>query len=445
MAPRMSRWFFLLACGCGLIAARGATAPLAPPPDPVVSTPVASTLVPLEKKTPAAVPPSPAVTAGNPVATVPPANSIPFHHNESDLPDSIGAVTVRPVPEPDEAVPAFLQQADYLIGHHDRVAAADYLEKVALNSAVSARDRARVILELADCLQAAQRIGAELCWLKVWMQLYPDRSEVGAVAYRMGALYTQMGLTELARDSYYLALSSAINHGQVQDAGDLAQYTLLTTGTLWALAQNEYGAGNWQRAAELFDRYRHEAPSADARSLTRAEFLQADCYYQLHQADLARTAYEAALKEHPFHSLAPSARLRLYHLAIVAGHPGEAQQELEALVWTVRTAWPRDEARWQKETAELLLALNRKDGMVLPPLLAKSVRLAAQDKTWQADLGHYDKLANLEATIPQAGTPPCDASSPTMVKGRGLGEQDDLAVMQRSIDALAPPTISDHP
>jgi tetratricopeptide (TPR) repeat protein len=241
-----------------------------------------------------------------------------------------------------------------------------------------------------------------------------------------------------------MALSNAINHGQVQDAGDLAQYTKLTTGTLWALAQNEYGSGNWQRAAELFDRYQHEAPSADAASLTRAEFLQADCYYQMHQVAQAEAAYEAALKEHPFHPLAPGARLRLYHLDIVAGHPEQAQQELEAMVWTVRTAWPQDEVYWQRKTAELLLALNRTDSTMLPPLIAKSAQLAAQDKAWQADLGHYDRLANLEATIPQAALAPADASAPR-AKARGLGEQDDLAAMQQSIDALAPPKISDHP
>ena len=338
-----------------------------------------------------------------------------------------------------------MQQANYLIGHGDSVMAADYLEKVALNPAVSARDRARVILQLADCLQAAHRPGGELCWLKVWMQLYPDRTEVGAVAYRMGTLYTDLGLTDLARDAFYLALSNAVNHGQVQDPGDLDQYTKLTTGTLWALAQNEYRSGDWSRAAELFDRYRHEASSPTPDSLARADYLQADCYYQLRQAVQATAAYEAALKSYPFHPLAPSARLRLYHLDLIAGHPEQAQAELEALVWTVRTVWPQDEAKWQKATAELLLALNRKNNAVLPPLLARSVRLAAQDKAWQADLGHYDRLANLEATIPQADSDSRDASASLATDRRGLREQYDLAAMQQSIDALAPPKISDHP
>lgn len=439
----MCRRLFLVACGCGALTARGTTPPLAPPPDPVVAPSAASLAVP--KPARLSVPDSSPPSAPTSSKAAPAADKSPSHQSDSDIPDSLGAITERPEPESNEDTPAFVQQTEYLLTHHDSVSAADYLEKVVQSPGLSDRDRARAILQLADALQGARKPGPELCWLKVWMQLYPTRAEVGAVAYRMGALYTQMGLTELARDSFYLALSNAINHGEVQDAGDLAQYTKLTTGTLWALAQNEYGSGNWQRAAELFDRFRHEAPSADAASLTRAEFLQADCYYQLHQTAQAAEAYEAALKEHPFHPLAPGARLRLYHLDIVAGRPDQAQQELEALVWTVRTAWPKDEAYWQRKTAELLLALNRTDATMLPPLIAKSSQLDAQDKAWQADLSHYDRLANLEATIPQAAPAPVPASAPPAAKARGLGEQDDLAAMQQSINALAPPKISDHP
>jgi len=108
----------------------------------------------------------------------------------------------------------------------------------------------------------------------------------------------------------------------------------------------------------------------------------------------------------------------------------------------VRTVWPQDEALWQRRTAELLLALNRQDGSVLPPLLEKSAQLAGQDKAWQAELGHYDRLASLEATIPQSGKAPTDAPSSPAAKRKGLREQDDLAAMQQSIEALTPAKIS---
>jgi TolA-binding protein len=307
---------------------------------------------------------------------------------------------------------------------------------VVVNPDLSVRDRSEAILVLSDGLAAQQQLGDALCWLKIWMQLYPSRPENGAVAYRMGTLYTQMGLSELARDSFYLALSDAVNHGQVQGATDLEQYTRLTVGTLWALAMNEYRAGAWARAAELFDRYRNEAQSPPAGSLAHAQYLEADCYYQLHDRDKAASAYAQALKEHPFYPLAPEAHLRLYHLDMMAKKPDQAQAELQALVWTVRTVWPKDEAYWQQRTAELLLALNHDNVETLPPLVKKSAALGGQDKAWQADLGHYDKLASLIATIPDH-TP---ATSPR--QKAGLSEQADLTAMSQSIEALAPPKIS---
>ena len=447
----MSRWVFLLVCAGGLLAAVADPTPsLSPPADPVVPPAASSKNTNSSRVETKDAPASASVpvadqAAPSPVAHTTASSSAPSSYRPSEyLPDSIGAITVRPVPEPDEDMPPFLQQTDYYLHHHDSVSAADYLEKVAESPNLSPRDRARAILELADCLHAVHRPADELTWLKLWIQLYPDRPEVGAVAYRMGTLYTQLGLSGLARDSFYFALSNAVNHGQVQDAADLAQYSRLTTGTLWALAQNEYQSGDWARAAELFDRYAHEAQGADTNSLARAAYLRADCFYQLRQGGQATSAYQQALKDHPFHPLAPSARLRLYHLDVLAGHPEQAQAELEALVWTVRTVWPKDEALWQQRTAELLLELNRRDGTVLPPLLKKSSTLAAQDKAWQADLGHYDRLASLEATIPQATLASAKLTSPS-AKAAGLREQDDLAAMQQAIDGLAPVTVVQEP
>ncbi len=340
-----------------------------------------------------------------------------------------------------------MKHVEDLRAHHDSQMAATYLQKVVVNPDLSARDRSQAIMELADCLGETGQTADELCWLKIWMQLYPARPEVGAVAYRMGALYTQMGLSDLARDQFYLALSSAVNHGQVQGAAELDQYTRLTCGTLWALALNEYQAGDWARAAELFDRYRHEAQSPAPGSLARAQYLQADCFYQLRQNAQAATAYQAALKDNPFHPLAPEARLRLYHLDMLAKQPVQAQGELEALVWTVRTVWPKDEAYWQQRTAELLLALNRQNATVLPPLVAKSAQLRTQDKAWQAELGHYDRLAKLEATIFQSNTSTAQPSPAPSGTTTGLSEQDDLRAMRQSIDALTAPSIAgfNHP
>jgi tetratricopeptide (TPR) repeat protein len=372
--------------------------------------------------------------AAGPVQADAPPLLAPTPHKEYDIPDSEGAITVRPIPEDDEPTPAFLLHAEYLRKHHDEAGAVGYLQRTITHTELTPRDRARGIIELADCLDAGQREAESLCWLKIWMQMYPARPEVGAVAFRLGTLYTKMGLPSLARDAYYQALSSAINQGQVQNTDDLKHYTRLTVATLWALAANEYQGGQWKRAAELFDRYVREASTAPAISLENAAFLQADCRYQLRQNDEAMAAYRQALEKHPFNPLAPEARLRLYHLDILNNHPEQAQQELEALIWTVRTVCPQQEAHWQQRAAETLLALHHHDRAAFAPLLEKSSLILPEGKAWQKELAHYDRLVNFQNVIPMA-----DASTPSSQKpGAVSPEQNELLAMERSIGELNP-------
>jgi outer membrane protein assembly factor BamD (BamD/ComL family) len=403
----MCRWLIILASGLASLTSASqapgeAVAPsLAPPPDP-----------PLQ-----------------------PAGPI---RDDGAIHDSIGFVTVRPVPDAPEETPPFFRRVDYLRQHHDPILAAAYLRQIVSNARISSASRARAILELADCLACAHEEGESLCWLKIWMELYPARPEIGAVAYRIGAMYTQMGLPDLARDAYYLALAHTINEGQVQNADDLKRYTELTVGTLWGLATNEYQSGQWARAAELFARYRQECPTASSISLEKAAFLQADCAYQLKQADKAASLYEAALQQHPFNPLAPEARLRLYHLYVLKNAPELAREDLQALAWTVRTVWPQDETYWQKQTAELLLALNQKNASVLPPLVQGSSRLPPEGKSWQEALNHYDALVSCEAPTANASVDSPVAAKDKADAGRGLPEEADLLAMDRSLNQLLP-------
>jgi tetratricopeptide (TPR) repeat protein len=362
----------------------------------------------------------------------------PTPHKEYDIPDSEGAITVRPVPEEEESTPGFLLHVEAMRKNNDAAGAVSYLQYIVTNTDITPRDRARGILELADCLHAGGREAESLCWLKIWMQMYPGRPEMGAVAFRIGTLYTNMGLPNLARDAYYQALSSAINQGQVQNTDDLKHYSRLTTATLWALAANEYQGGQWKRAAELFDRYLREATTAPAISVENAAFLQADCWYQLRQGDRALAAYEQALQQHPFNPLAPEARLRLYHLDMMKNQPEKAQGELQALIWTVRTVCPKEEAHWQQRAAETLLSLHHNDRDALAPLLQKCTQLPSQGKAWQKELAHYDRLVNFQTMI----QPTMANTSPTPKAGMASPEQAELLAMQQSIDGLDSSRIS---
>jgi tetratricopeptide (TPR) repeat protein len=353
--------------------------------------------------------------------------------------DSIGLVSIRPIPDVMEEEPFYFQRVDYLRKHNDNIMAIAYLRQVVMNGDILPQNRARAILELADCLASQHQEAESFCWLKIWIELYPTRPEIGAVAYRIGALYAQMGLPDLARDAYYLALAHSVNEGQVQNAEDLKRYTRLTVGTLWALATNEYQSGQWARAVELFDRYRQEAPSASALSLEKAAFLQADCYYQLKQVDNATSLYEETLQQHPFNPLAPEARLRLYHLYVLKNAPEQAREELQSLAWTVRTVWPQDETYWQKQTAELLLTLNQKNTSILPPLFQQSAQLPPEGKTWQETLDHYDTLVSYQAVTTQATMASPVISSTKADVRHGLPEEDDLLAINRCLNQVLPP------
>jgi tetratricopeptide (TPR) repeat protein len=353
--------------------------------------------------------------------------------------DSAGIVSVPAQPDVAETTLLCFQHVDYLRKHNDPVLATDYLREIVTSGAILPQDRARAILELTDSLSAQHNEAESLCWLKIWMESYPSRPEYGAVAYRVGTLYREMGLSSMARDAYYLALAHTVNQGQVQSAEDLKRYTRLTEATLWELAANEYQSGQWARSAELFARYRQEATSASPKSLEKAAFLQADCYYQLQQTDKAVTLYEATLKDHPFNPLAPQARLRLYHLYVIKKDLESAKEDLEALAWSVRTVWPKEETYWQKQTAELLMALNKKDAAVLPPLLQKSSLLSPEGKTWQEALSHYDALVSYQAAESHTAMDTPVNLSKKVGEPHTVAEESELMDVNNTLNQLLPP------
>ena len=423
----MRPWLILVA---GVLAAvplpaedKPAAPPLAPPPEATA----------LSASAPSVKPDSPSAMDSTDASS----EKIP---SDGGIPDSSQEGLVKPTADVKEDTLPCFAHVEELRRHHDPVQAIDYLKHLVTNSTLLPQDRSRAMIELADILQSQGEDAEALCWLKIWTELFPGRREFAAVAYRIAEFYSKMGMPDLARDAYYLALAHAVNQGQMIGTDDLMNYNKLTTATLWGLAANEYQAGNWARAAELFDRYRREATAASPFSLEKSAFLQADCYYQLKQADDAIKLYDDTLTKHPFNPLAPQARLRLYHLYVMKNQPVKAQAELEALVWTVRTVWPQDEAYWKKQTAEFLLATNQKNSDVLPPLVKQSALLAPEGKTWQDTIKHYDALVSYQVVK----TCPIAESHARSFSEAGdknsLEEENDLLVMNNRLNQVLPPS-----
>ena len=113
------------------------------------------------------------------VQAAPPASLSPHSPpDEGYLPDSEGAFTLHPAPESQKPSPS-LRQAEYLRQHHDTLMATAYLESIVERTDLTPGNRAQVVLELADCLNLEKRKADSLSWLKIWLQLYPGRPEVG--------------------------------------------------------------------------------------------------------------------------------------------------------------------------------------------------------------------------------------------------------------------------
>lgn len=382
-----------------------------------------------EEAAPAAIDPSstqPAPTDLSTIRALLPSTKNSSAHAESNVPAA--------------SLPLCLQRASYLRGHNDPILAITYLRQIVTNSDLLPPQRAVAILMLADYLGEQHQEAEALSWLKIWQGLYPGRPEAGAVAYRIGTYYSNMGLPDLARDSFYMALSSTLNQGSVENPEDLKQYQRLTDATLWALSQNEYNGGKWARAAELFARFKNEATTASPLALEQASFLEADCAYQLKQLDTAQHLYEETLQKYPFNPLAPEARLHLYHIYVLQKLPERAKEELQALAWSVRTVWPKDEVYWQKRTANLLLTLNKENATILPPLLQKASQLSPESKTWQNELNHYNRLAFFKKLSSSSQSTVLSADSKEDV----FSEEKNLQAMTRSLDQVLPslsPTI----
>jgi hypothetical protein len=111
----------------------------------------------------------------------------------------------------------------------------------------------------------------------------------------------------------------------------------------------------------------------------------------------------------------------------------------------VRTVWPKDEAYWQAQTAQLLLAINQKNADVLPPLVKESACLPPQGKSWQQTINHYDALVSyqLEKT---GGVARCQDNSFSKAGDKNsLEEQHDLVVMNSLLNHVLPTASRGNP
>ena len=142
----------------------------------------------------------------------PPLNAESDFAHPDNPPDASGALTIYNQPDSDKLTP-FLRQAEYLRTHRDTVMLISYLQQSLFDPDISDLDRSRGMIELADAPSRGAPPGRCDGLAETLAATAPGPSgEAGAVAYRLGSLYTQMGLPSLARDTL---LPGAGQHGEL--------------------------------------------------------------------------------------------------------------------------------------------------------------------------------------------------------------------------------------
>ena len=251
------------------------------------------------------------------------------------------------VTDPVEAAAEFARRKDHVMA----ITLLDNLiQRRDLTKDVKARAlflRAMISLEIGKPSEAIVRLSA-------WLEQFPDRPEASNAYLILGQCFRDMQATYRAREAFYRTLTSAVAKAAKSDKIDLSTPQLLRKAATWEIAETEYQSANWERADELFQRFREQNPESTELSNT-ALYRQADCSYQLGDMLKSTEKYQTALAVSPFHPFAPEAQLRLMTLFGLAENPKKQSQALESFIWLVKNLHQDQTSYWQQRCAVLLL------------------------------------------------------------------------------------------
>ncbi len=358
------RWLLSVVLG-------GTTALMAAEPaaTPVLPTPTTSTTA--------------APTAATPTAATP----------ATEATESVPEVVVVPtkITDPVEAAAEFVRRKDHVMA----ITLLDnLLQRRDLTKDVRARAmmlRALISLETGKTSEAIVRFSA-------WLEQFPDRPEVSQIYLLLGQSFREMQATYRAREAFYRTLTAAVSKAARSNSEDLSTPQLLKRAATWEIAETEYQSANWERAGNLFQRFRDQNPESIELCNT-ALYRQADCSYQLGNPSQASERYELALSVSPFHPFAPEAWLRLLSLY---GESNEARKQIKALesfIWLVKNLHEEQAPYWQQRCASVLLEQLRSNPKQQADLLTQ-LNSTVSDSQWKSIFDYYAQLiSRTESTI----------------------------------------------
>lgn len=237
----------------------------------------------------------------------------------------------------------------------DRILARHLLEGVLKRPDLSKDERALAILLQASISLENGNVAEAIVWLHTWLDEFPAHPELPYVHFLMGQCYLEIGAFERARDAFYNTLSTTVVKASNTDE-PLSSYPLmLSKVTKWALAETEYQRGDWERARELFSRFKNQEPDVEVL-VEGAMYREADCAYQLKRIDDAMASYENALAVGPFHPFAPEAWLRLIELYGAKENEEKQTEAMRSFIWVVQNLDPENSDYWQERCGYFLMA-----------------------------------------------------------------------------------------
>ncbi len=223
--------------------------------------------------------------------------------------------------------------------------------------------------------------------LNLWIEAHPNHPDAAYAQMLLGQAYRNLGAYEQARLSFYQAATTLVRQTSRDKNAEPANRIALTEALGWELAETEYEVGNWERAEELFLRFKEQ--SVDNEQLTQAALYRlADCSYQQRKPQEAITRYRTAISLGPIHPFATEAWLRLVGLYGELGKPDFQEGALKGFIWVVKNLHEQESAYWQRRGAEMLLQSARHQPEKVSKLLDQLAQLSG-DQHWQEILAYY--------------------------------------------------------
>jgi tetratricopeptide (TPR) repeat protein len=307
----------------------------------------------------------------------------PYHPSRASHPAPVP-------PAKEDPTTAQYSSIDYILElckRKDLAMATNVLEAMLSRPELDHDTKAKAILLLASLELENNQKATAVVRLNLWLSSFPGHRETAATHFLLGQAYRSMGAIESAKKSFYSAMTASLMHASKDTRKDVSERISLAQAASWEIAETEYSAGQWERAQELYERFKTQN-SGKEELVQSSLYRQADCEFQLRKMESAIEKYKTALAAGPFHPFAIEAWLRL---TILYGESHQLQLRDEALntvIWMAKNLQPNDALYWKKRCAEVLLRQLQDDPTQQAALLVR-VGAIQGDEQWEKTLAYY--------------------------------------------------------